>query len=103
MVDHLRFHAVMVLGLQSLGMICYWLWLRRQVATNPAHRQLVKRSTRRPKDSKLFPGLTTKPPWVACEQAQARVTPPPGAPPLDVWPMPNPFQTVSNHRRECLP
>jgi len=103
MVDHLRFHAVMVLGLQSLGMICYWLWLRRQVATDPTHRQLVKRSTRRPKDSKLFPGLTTKPPWVACEQAQARVTPPPGAPPLDVWPMPNPFQTVSNHRRECLP
>src|SRR5262249_46943053 len=41
MIDHLWFHALMLLGLLGLGMICYWLWLRRQVATDPAHRQLV--------------------------------------------------------------
>ena len=81
MVDHLRFHDLLLLGLLCLGMTFYWLWLRRQAATDPTHRQPVKCSTRRSQDPKPFSGFTTKPTCVACEQAQAHAGPPPEAPP----------------------
>jgi hypothetical protein len=70
MIDHLRFHTLLLLGLLWLCMTVYWLWRRRQAATVHAHRQPVKRSMRRLQEPKLFPGLTTKPSCVACEQAQ---------------------------------
>jgi IS1 family transposase/transposase-like protein len=83
MVDHLRFYGLLLLGLLCLGMTVSWLWLRRQAATDLAHRQPIKRSTRRSTGPKPFPGLTAKPTCVPCEQAQAHATPPPGVlPPL---------------------
>ena len=85
MVDHLQFYGLLVLGLLCLGMTFSWLWLRRQAATDLAHRQPIKRSTRRSTEPKPFPGLTAKPTCVPCEQAQAHATPPPGVlPPLIV-------------------
>jgi IS1 family transposase/transposase-like protein len=81
MIDHLRFHTLLLLGLLWLCMTVYWLWRRRQAATVPAHRQPVKRSTRRSQDPKPFPGLTTKPSCVTCEQAQGHADSLPEAPP----------------------
>jgi hypothetical protein len=57
MIDHLRFHTLLLLGLLWLCMTVYWLWRRRQAATVPAHRQPVKRSTRRSQNPKPFPGV----------------------------------------------
>ena len=42
MIDHLRFHTLLLLGLLWLCMTVYWLWRRRQAATVPAHRQPVR-------------------------------------------------------------
>jgi hypothetical protein len=81
MIDHLRFHTLLLLGLLWLCITVYWLWRRRQAAMVPAHRQPVKLSTRRSQDPKPFPGLTTKPSCVTCEQAQGHATSLPEAPP----------------------
>jgi IS1 family transposase/transposase-like protein len=81
MIHHLLFHNLLLFGLLWLCIIVSWLWLRRQATTVPARRQPVKRSTRRSQDPKLFPGLTTKPSCVACEQAQGHADSLPEAPP----------------------
>ena len=86
MIDHLLFHNLfhnlLLFGLLWLCMTVYWLWLYRRAATDPARRQPVKRSLRRSQEPKLFPGLTTKPSCVACEQAQEHADSLPEAPPL---------------------
>jgi hypothetical protein len=78
MVDDLFFRELLLLGLLWLCVTLYWVGRRRQAVTDPAHRQPVKRSTRRSQAPKPFPGLTTKPLCAACEhvtQAYASLPP----------------------------
>src|SRR5262245_62109688 len=81
MIDHRRFHNLLLFGLLWRCMTVSWLWRRRHAATDPARRQPVTRATRRSQAPKLFPGLTTKPSCVACEQVQGHADSRPEAPP----------------------
>jgi hypothetical protein len=81
MIDHRRFHNLLLFGLLWLCLTVSWLWLYRRAAADPAHRQPVKRSMRRSQEPKPLPGLTTKPTCVACEPAQEHADPLPEAPP----------------------
>jgi hypothetical protein len=78
----LGFHELLLLGLLGLCVTLYWLWLRHQAAMDQAHGKQARRSTRRSKDPKPFPGLLRKPTCGGCEPAQEYADPSPCAPPL---------------------
>jgi transposase-like protein/IS1 family transposase len=81
-VCHLCFHELLLLGLLWLCVTLYWLWLRHQAAMGQAHGKRARRSTRRSKDLKPFPGLLRKPTCGAYEQTPEHPDPSPCPPPL---------------------
>ena len=82
MVSDLFFYELLLFGLLWLCVMLLRVWSYDHAAPGPTTPKPAKPSRQHSGDPEPFPGLTRKPPCVACEQAaQDPATPPPPAPP----------------------
>src|SRR6266571_1250916 len=86
MVSHLFFYQLVLLGLLWLCVMLHYVW-PNECARGDQRPSKPLPPRKRSSDPKPFPGLTRKPPCVACEQAHAHRPQPPGCPPPRIVPM----------------
>src|SRR6266571_7871616 len=85
MVSHLFFYQLVLLGLLWLCVMLHYVW-PNECARGDQRPSKPLPPRKRSSDPKPFPGLTRKPPCVACEQAHAHRPQPPGCPPPRIVP-----------------
>src|SRR5437870_9831358 len=85
MIPHHFYYHLMVLGLLWFCVMLHYVWPSQCAGTPPKSATLIKPPRQRPKEPKLFAGLTYRPPCALCEHA---ATQPPPLPPEPPAPMP---------------
>ncbi len=86
MVSHLFFYQLMFLGLLWLCVMLHAAWPNACTGGDQRPSKPLPPPRQRSRDLKPFPGLTRRPPCVACEQAHAHGPQPPGGPPPRIVP-----------------
>src|SRR5712691_4676974 len=86
MVSHLFFYQLMFLGLLWLCVMLHYAWTNECAGGDQRPSKPLPPPRQRSRDLKPFPGLTRRPPCVACEQAHAHGPQPPGGPPPRIVP-----------------
>src|SRR5713101_4757383 len=86
MVSHLFFYQLMFLGLLWLCVRLHAAWPNACTGGDQRPSQPLPPPRQRSRDLKPFPGLTRRPPCVACAQAHAHGPQPPGGPPPRIVP-----------------
>src|SRR6266581_1864376 len=85
MVSHLFFYQLVLLGLLWLCVMLHYVW-PNECARGDQRPSKPLPPRKRSSDPKPFPGLTRKPPCVACEQGHEHRPQPPGCPPPRIVP-----------------